>query len=353
MRPASAILPRNFQFWPDDKIDLQPHEVVEMYNQGFAGVYHDPEGTAEFEQYIKNQSFGSLDGRQLAIANGLAGSGEGRLILPYRFAEQYFPGCYPGAAQERGDCVSHDTKNAALITMVCDIASGKPDEVTGKIEGVPDVNPVGIKNGVLSTEFYYWYRGYNGDGWDCPTAAKVACDKGGLVLRNNYPDLGIDLSKYSGSLAGKYGRSAPPPAITTMGQAHLIRTATRVSGTDIRDYLANGYGISSCGSEGWSNVRDENGFSRRSGSWSHALAYIGYDDRDLIKEKYGEALILILNSWAKWNSGGRKILGTDILIPEGSFWSLASACKNRQTLALSGANGFPAKSLPPFVLVVG
>lgn len=351
--PASAVLPRQFHFWPEDKVNLSPSEVQQAYENGAAGAFQDDEGTKEFEAFIGSQEFGNLDGHEISVANGLAGSGEGRLVIPFTFVDKLLPGCWPGPAQQRGDCVSHSTKNAALLTMICDIVSGKPDEVSGWLEGLPEIPTAGILQGALSTEIYYWYRGYNGDGWSCDVAAKVACEKAGLWLRKNYPELGFDLTKYSGSLAGKYGRTPPPSEVLNAGKDHLIRTATRVKGTDIRDYLANGYGITSCGGEGWSSSRDENGFSRRSGSWSHALAYIGYDDRPIIKEKYGEALVLVLNSWAKWNKGGRRILGTDIDIPEGSFWALASSIRNRSALAFSGAAGWPAKKLPSFGFIVG
>jgi hypothetical protein len=83
------------------------------------------------------------------------------------------------------------------------------------------------------------------------------------------------------------------------------------------------------------------------------MACIGYDDRDEIKKKYGEPLVLILNSWGIWNGGGRRILGTDIDIPEGSFWTKWSEVKNRSCTAMSGAMGWPAKKLPSFDLIVG
>lgn len=351
--PQSAVLPRIFKFWPEDKVDLSEAEMIQMYESGAAGAFEDPEGTKEFEEFIGQQAFGELDGGKISAANGLEGTGAGRLILPFMFVEKHLPGCWPGPAQQRGDCVSHSTKNAALTTMICDIESGNPDEVSGRVEGLPEIPTAGILQGALSTEIYYWYRGYNGDGWSCDVAARVACQKAGLWLRKDYPELGFDLTKYSGKLAGKYGRTPPPSTVLEAGKDHLIRTSTRVSGTQIRDFLANGYGITSCGGEGFSNVRDENGFSRRSGRWSHAWAYIGYDDRDIIKEKYGEPLILNLNSWAKWNKGGRKILGTDILIPEGAWWSLASANQNRQALAFSGTAGWPTKKLPSFGFLVG
>lgn len=117
---------------------------------------------------------------------------------------------------------------------------------------------------------------------------------------------------------------------------------------EVRDFIAAGFGINTCGSEGWSNSRDENGFSPRRGSWAHAMCVMGFDDRPVVHEKYGDGLVLIMNSWGRWNSGGRRILGTSIDIPEGSFWAKARDCARRSFHAMAGASGWPAKKLPPF-----
>jgi hypothetical protein len=346
-RPSTAWLPRKFEFWPEDKEEISPIEVVKMYGQGYAGAWADEEADKEWKKFIEGQEFGVTDGKDALQIYGLAGAGEGKLVLPFQLVEKLLPGCWPGAAQQVGDCVSHSTKNAVLVTMCGDILSGKPDEETGKLEGLPDIPATGIKQGALSSEAIYWWRGYNGHGWSCGTAARVACTKAGLWLRKEYPDLDIDLTTYSGKLASKYGKNPPPDKILNYGKNYLIRTSTRCDEPATRRDLAfNGYGISACGSQGWSSKRDDNGFSRRQGSWAHAMAEIGYDDRPIFKEKYGDMGILILNSWGKWNTGGRKIIGTDIEIPEGSFWALASDCRGRDCYAFSGAMGWPAKNLP-------
>lgn len=338
-RPATAFLPKEFRFWPDDAVNLDAGDIQKHYESGCAGAYNDP---AQHDAFVM---FAGADAYGVTNRYGLAGAGEGRLVIPFQYVLKHFPGCWPGPAQQRGDCVSHSTKNAALVTLACDIESGKPDEVTGVVEGVPEVDPEGISQGVLSSEGIYWYRGYSGDGWSCEAAARVACQDSALWLRNDYPELGVDLRKYSGSLAGKYGRSKPPSEFTEYGRKHLMRSATEGNSADeVRDLLANGFGWTTCGGEGYSSSRDENGVSVRKGSWAHAMACIGFDDRAEIKQKYGEPLALILNSWGKWNSGGRKILGTDIEIPEGSFWARWSHVKNRTFIALSGANGWPSRA---------
>lgn len=336
----------DFKRWPKRE-GLEPEEVIDLYRNGFAGATPStPQTRAAFESAVK-ASGGVMDVAEAALANGWAGSHAGKLVIPFVHVVKAYPGCWPGPAQQRGDCVSHGGKNARLVTVVCEAVSGTPDEVTGKVEGLPDIPPEGIKNGAFSTEASYWFRGHGGDGWACESDAAVAIKYAGAVVRKEYPEAGIDLTKYSGSLAGKYGRTKPPANIADWLDNNLIRTAARVSGFDaIRDALGNGYGINSCGGEGFAASRDANGVSRRRGSWSHSMAYIGADDRPETRDKYGAPLVLVLNSWGRWNSGPRTIMGTDIEIPEGSFWTPWGDVKNRSAIAFSGANGWPRKRLP-------
>lgn len=333
-----------FQYWPAQAVDLSTDEVIAKYEAGFAGCYADPIARNNFRASVPWP-----DGWQVSMANDWAGSGAGKLVAPFVFADKVFPGCWPASPQQRGDCVSHGTRNACLLTLMCEIVAGKPDEVTGRLEGIPELPAEGMRDGVLSTEAIYWFRDHGGDGWSCPHAASVACKESGLWLRKNYEELGVDLTRYSGKTAGLYGRESPPAKFLAVGQQHLVRTATELDSFEtIRDFLHNGYGVSSCGSEGFSSTRDENGVSNRKGSWAHAMAYIGVDDRQEIKDKYGEPLVCVLNSWGKWNSGPRRVLGTNIEIPEGSFWAKWSDVKRRYAVAFSSVDGWPSKQLPDY-----
>jgi hypothetical protein len=317
-------------------------KLLRAYSRGFQGVYSDPK---EREKFLDTMNY--TVGMDASHDNGWADDSKGKLVIPFKNIDMLYPGAQPGAAQGRGDCVSHSTINAAELTMCCDIVSGEPDEETGKIEGPPEVSPEGVKAGLCSSEAVYWWRGHGGDGWSCAHAGRVICQESGIWLRQNYPEFGFDLTGYSSRLAGKWGRSEPPGSIKNFGLKHRIRQATELDSFDeVRDFLYQGYGISTCGGEGWSSTRDANGFSKRRGGWSHALAYVGADDRDIIKEKYGEPLVLIMNSWGVWNSGPRRILGTTIDIPKGSYWSRWSDCKRRYMVAFSGADGWPARKLP-------
>lgn len=324
-------------------------DIVKAYEQGFLGAYADPKADEELWAFVQANG-GIPDGALACQSFGLEDSGKGKLSLPVLEILSLYPGCLPGGAQGRGDCVSWSTRTAGLGTMCCEITSGKPDEVSGKLEGAPEVSDVAIAFGVLSTEAIYNWRRHGGDGWTCSAAAQVVLKESGLWLRKKYDEIGVDFTAYSARNAGMYGSRTPPASWLEIGKNHLIRTATEVTAYEqLRDFLANGYCISSCGGESWSNVRDENGVSKRTAKgWAHALAYLAVDDRPEIIKLYGEPLVLIQNSWGEWNEGGTRIYGTNYNIPVGSFWSKWSDMKNRHMIAFSGVNGWPPKKLKSY-----
>lgn len=366
---ANRIFAKGTRYWAEQE-SFDPFNIEKAYATGLAGCWTDPDVRAEcVEEQKALTGFGSIS--EAAHQNSWADSGAGKLVIPFVHVLEAYPGCWPGPAQERGDCVSHSTKNAALASMVCEVAFGKPDEVTGKREMLPEVGAEGIKNGVLSTEAIYWYRRHGGDGWMCPDACRVLQKESGCWVRQDYPELGLDLTRYSAKLAGKWGSSPPTGAVAEAGKLHLCRAFAEAPSTEERrDALANGYILSTCGGESYARTRDTNGVSKRTPEgWAHAMAGIGYDDRDETKKLYGGPLELIINSWAIWNSGPRDIrdsanmvpaskkdlwirLGIvnsqtgNIMIPEGSFWAIAKETKNRDCWAVSSVNGWPRKNLP-------
>lgn len=333
----------------DDEIMFSSvFDVVKAYESGFIGAYADPEADAALRDFIQS-SGGIPDGAMACSAYGLEESGAGRLTLAFLEILSLYPECLPGGAQGRGDCVSWSARNAGLGTMCCEITSGVPDDVSGKLEGAPEVSEAARRYGVLSTEAIYNWRRHGGDGWTCSAAARVVLKESGLWLRKKYDDINVDFTTYSARQAGLYGRTTPPESWLNIGREHLVRTATEAhSFEEVRDLLANGYCISSCGSEGFSNQRDANGVSPKRGSWAHAMAYLAADDRDEIKKLYGEPLILVQNSWGEWNDGPRRIYGTNIDIPIGSFWAKWSDLRNRSAIAFSGVNGWPPKQLKSY-----
>lgn len=358
-----------FREWRDHEKPLKAADLIAAYESGCAGTWIDHEAKAEFRQVIKDMG-GQVFGSEAAHAFGLAESGAGKLSVPFVHVMEQWPGAWPGPAQVGPDCVSHDTRNAILGSWTCELVSGKVDEVTGRFEGKPEVSPTGIANGVLATETYYAERGWRGGGANCNTLATAAVRKVGLVLRANYPEAGVDLTKYNYSWGANLGGRGVPEVMANIGRQHLIRTATELEGwQQWRDFLANGYFLSTCGSESWSSNRDENGYSPRTRKgWAHALAEIAFDDRPVIRKLYGEPLVAILNSWAVWNGGPRDIIDSaqyvppskralwikldivnpatgNIMLPKGAWWARVSEAKNRYVCALSSVNGWPRRDL--------
>lgn len=325
-----------------------PWDPHAEYLAGLVGCYADKEAEKRFDALIESQGL-SPDGGETCTRYGLAGTGAGKLWAPFHVIEVVFPGALPASAQRVGSCVAHSTRNAILGTIACEIYAGKPDEITGIVEGAPYVSDDARRDGVLSTEGIYWWRGHSRkDGWSCEHAAEVACSSSGAWLRKNYPEIDIDLTVYDATNEVKWGDPLPPENVAKIGKSHLVRTATRATTFEqLRDLIANGYCASTCGMESWSNERDENGVSQRTRQgWAHAMACLGVDDRDEVKKIYGEPLVHVANSWARWNSGGRRVLGTAIDIPEGSFWAKWSDFADRSIICFSSVNGWPAQKLP-------
>jgi len=325
------------------------YDVRAAYEKGFVGAVCDEEAIEKLQDKIAAAG-GIPSGAMACSRYGLEDAGKGKLSLAFMAINDVYADALPGGAQGRGDCVSWSTRNACLQTMCADIMSGLPDEVTGKLEGAPTVSDEARLNGVLSTEALYNWRRHGGDGWDCASSVDVVMQESGLWLRKKYDEIGVDFTRYSARNAGLYGSRTPPAAWLAVGKDRLIRTATVLNSyEELRDMLANGYGVTSCGGESFSDVRDENGFSpRTSRGWAHAMAYGAVDDRDVIKAKYGEPLVLLIQSWGEWNSGPRRILNTTYDIPIGAFWVKWSDIKRRKMIAVSGVPGWPPKKLKDY-----
>lgn len=331
----------------DDRpeINMPLGDARSFYEQSaFVGAFYSRKSEDDLTQTVKRAG-GSMDGADICYQNNLFGAGEGKLSLAYQAAEKLYPGCYPGGAQLRGDCVSWSTRNAVLGSYCNELLYG----LNADRHDAPAVSEESRLDGVISTEVFYWWRGYDGDGWSCAAAANVAISRSGMWLRRPYKDFDIDLSTYSPQMAGRWGRIPPPDVVKEFGQQTLVKTATVARTYDeVRDFLATGNCLSTCGSEAFGE-RDENGMCRRSNkTWHHAIMAGACDDRPIVKEKYKtQGLVLFINSWGRYlKEGSRTILGTELLIPEGSFWAKWEDVQDRYFIALSASRGWPARKMP-------
>ncbi len=351
--------------------------IQRQYEDGLAGASWNPEAHAELLESIVNAG-GLATVEEAATRYGFAESFAGKLVIPFVWCLVHFPGSLPGPAQQRGDCVSHGGKNAAMATYACEIASGQPDQVSGKIEIAPVISPLGLAQGAYATETHYWFSG-NGprdDGWHSAACVKVMTTQSGLVIRAPLGNTGIDLTRYSAETASHFGGKTPPADVLDQIDNNLIRTAAEVTTMEgLRDSLGKGFCVTADGSEGFDNVRDANGVSKQRGRWAHCMAELGFDERPETVKLYSEPLVLVQNSWNKFNSGPRDIrdsagfvppamkelwikLGIvnpatgNIMIPEGSFWTRWSSVKQRRRYAFAGVSGWGRQNLPDWNLAI-
>jgi hypothetical protein len=325
-----------------------PGLLQEMYERGFVGSYWNPDSAQKLAEDIEGIG-GIRYGEDACRQFGIEGAGAGKLSLPYMAVTRHFPQAIPGRAQERGDCVSFSTRTAIWISYMSELVYGSnPDR-----HSIPTLTTTAERSGCIATEPIYWYRGHGGDGWQCAEAADVALTRSAMWLRQDYPDLGINLTDYSPRTAGRWGASPPPANVTSVGQRNLCRNATVCRTYEaVRDMLATGNALSSCGSEAFQKTRDKYGIANRSSSkWYHAMTYGAVDDRPETIQREGCGLVLVINSWgSNWIGGETRIHGTHHHIPQGCFWARWRDIESRYAIAMGSSVGWPARRMPDWGL---
>ena len=299
---------------------MNPQDLYNNYKNGFSGCLWEQH---VFDDLVETSKYAYFsDG-----ASKIKGSGKGKLSTPYKSVLKFDKKPYL-ERQSTGDCVSHGTRNAVDLTRAVEIdIKGEPESWVAK----------------GATEAIYGARGHGGQGMSCSRAAQFVSKTGGVVLRKNYPGV-ADFSKYNGSMGANWGPRGLPDKVIDVANDHQVRTVSLIKTIDeARDALANGYGIAVCSGYGFSNKRDSKGIARKSGGWSHCMAWIACDDTGK------EPLFLVQNSWGKWNDGGHPDWGP---IPDGSFLiraeDAAGMLKANGSYAFSDFNGFPPQTLPDY-----
>jgi hypothetical protein len=293
-----------------------PKDLLKAYKEGFVGSFCDHKDLDKLLGELPHPLFG-------AAAYDLSGSGKGKLALPFKSLLKFDNGFGPSERQLQGDCVSHATRNAVDVTRSCEIINGEREDF--------------IARG--ATEGIYGSRGFSGEGMSCSTAARFVHQTGGILLRKKYGE--YDLSEYS-AIGGKWGRTGVPQELVKEASKHQVKTISLINTIDqARDAIANGYAISVCSNSGFSSRRDKYGIASRSGSWSHAMAWIGMDDTN---EIYNETLFLVQNSWGIWNGGEKRHDQ-----PDGSFWirqsDAAAMLAQNGSWVFSDVDGFPPRKV--------
>jgi hypothetical protein len=294
-----------------------PKELLKAYKDGLVGSICDPDDVDKLLGELPHPVFG-------AAANNLYGTGEGKLALLYKSVQKFDPTFGAHERQVTGDCVSHSTRNAVDVTRSHEIIGGDREEFIAR----------------SATEAIYGSRGHGGQGMSCSVAARFVHQNGGILLRKDYGF--VDLSKYDGMLGAGWGRRGVPDDVVKEGQKHQVTTISNIRTVEeARDAIANGYAISVCSGYGFSSRRDKHGIAKRSGSWSHAMAWVAMDDT---REILDETLFLVQNSWGVWNGGPKRHDQ-----PDGSFWIREKDARGMLSgggaWVFSDVDGFPARKV--------
>ncbi len=258
-----------------------PRQLLEAYDQGLEGwIWNDKEAD-DWAEYCSEQPLG--------VSDDLRGTHEkvNRAHL-WRAREAFDPGAFGEESQDTGDCVSHGSRNARDTSRSVEIyTAGEAEEY--------------FKRG--ATEPTYGARGHRSAGMNPSRASKFERDYGFLV-RQDYPELGIDLTTYNAKIGMGWGGSGVPSKVKEECRNHNVtKLHSPKTVQEVMDLLANGYAGHS--GQSWGTARDAGSdglnVSNRSG-WNHDMATVGYDKSGLV---WKETVFFVVNSWGSWNKRNR------------------------------------------------
>jgi hypothetical protein len=321
---------------PAPAVDNQaPDAVAAGDAERYFGYTPDPQGTERFLKSLP-KPFMAQAAPQLLQAQ------DDTTVLLYRALYEAYAAHSNGqqwivGAQGIGDCVSWGWAHGADIHLAVLWKLGESSEwkaaATEAIYGGSRCEARGRS-----------YAGMRDGSYGAAAAKWVIGDVGGIVFRQPYPELSIDLSQYSASRAKNWGAygcggQADNGRLDAIGKKHPIRDVVLVTTfQEAAAAIQSGYPVAVCSGQGFANHRDAQGFAAARGSWAHCMVFIGV--------RFDRPGLLCLNSWGPRWIGGPKWPSDQ---PDGSFWVDARVAdrmlSGRDSFAISGYRGFPLRNL--------
>lgn len=260
-----------------------------------------------------------------AAASHLKGSGANKTVLLYQAYKDVNQGQYldyPG--QQIGDCVSHAFGHGIDLLAAVQIVLNQSGErfeqtATEPIYAMARVDVGGLKNESADGAVGAW-------------AAKAVSTIG--TIRRAL------VGPYDGDRAKRWGRRGVPADLAPEAADHKVRAVSLVSTYHaLEDALANGYPVTVCSSQGFTEERDRQGFCAPSGRWNHAMLIVGVR----ADQRPGAC---IFQSWGPDQPAGPRTLDQ----PSNSFWAdrdvVETMLKAGDSWAVSHFDGYPAQDLP-------
>lgn len=283
---------------------LMPKDSRQYESQSQFGYTPNPNGTKQFLTELGDPMFASA-GRE-AIEKS-----QQRDTFLYRAAQEAYRERYGQdwvvEKQGIGDCVAWAYSHCAWIAAAQDWKQGLLQE--------PPLFPCveAIYGGSRCEARNKTYAGYS-DGSYGGAASRWLHDWG-VIWRQQYGDL--DLGSYSASRSKEWGAWG----CGGKGETDLDQTAKDYPVAHIaliKNFeeaaaaIESGFPIAVCSGVGFESRIDDQGFSRKSGRWAHAMCFCAV--------RYGERPgLLCLNSWGpNWNGPRENRWPEDM--PAGSFW---------------------------------
>lgn len=268
-----------------------------------------------------------------ANLSSIQGTSKGKLCTPYKWYLKQDPSFALKGAQLTGDCVSWGVRTVSDITRCWNIWVLKKVHEYLKRQ---------------ATALIYSGRGFTGQGADPSRLSRWHVETG-FLLEDLYTLGGKqwDFRSYKDyvSLGMRYGKTGLPSEVISEAKKHRHKVTTLVKDLDaLADLTFNGY-PGHCGSS--MGVSDKGGpVSRRSGSWAHDMAIVGFDDTPECHEKFGGRIWFWDQSWGIWNNVTNipeawKPWGEGMFaLNDSDTWF---AVRQLETWVFSDTDGFPAQ----------
>lgn len=149
-----------------------------------------------------------------------------------------------------------------------------------------------------------------------------------------------DLGAYDGGRARQWGSSGLPAAVKALCSKHLLLNYAKITTFDgLCDAQAGMMPVTVCSNQGFTIVRDDDGFCRPKGSWSHCMLICGV-------RRGSRPGACIFQSWGPDCPTGPLALDQ----PPNSFWADADVVEEMlaagDSWALDGFGGWDGPGLP-------
>lgn len=306
-----------------------------MPSYGLTGYIPNTEATEQFVSSLVHPTFAHAAPWQAAADK------KDRVLYPFLLAE--LPN-YRRGAQGIGSCVGWGWSLAVDLLAAVEIGLYREAESFGgrvleaSIYAFSRVESQGIK------------RAGRSDGSYGSAAAKAVMRFGTLHYGRAYAipgDAPIRFDTYSANREKEWGDTGVPDELERFAREHTVKSCTLVTNFEqAAASIASGYPVPVCSGQGFTSRRDEQGFCRASGSWSHCMCFVGV--------RWDRPGLLCMNSWGASNTGPTWPINMPESIAECSFWVEAKIVDRmlagRDSFAISGYEGFPPRELPDWGL---